>query len=59
MTEPTLAYDPETGDVFVIRLPESADDLGVPTELIKIGTLEPYLSEEEFRSALAEIIDER
>jgi hypothetical protein len=51
MTEPTLAYNSDTGDVFVVQLPESIDDLGVPTECFKIGQLEPGLSDEEFRGA--------
>lgn len=58
MTEPTLAYNPETGEVLVLRLPEGPEDLGIPTELIKIGALEPGLSEEEFRLQMLEIIDE-
>jgi hypothetical protein len=58
MTEPTLSYDAQTGDVRVVRLPESKADLGKPADAFKIGQLEPGLSDEEFRAAMLEIIDE-
>jgi hypothetical protein len=58
MTEPTLAYDAETGDVYVVRLPESEADLGVATDCIKIGQLDPHLSDDEFRAQMLEVIDD-
>jgi hypothetical protein len=58
MTAPRLAYNPETGEVVVLRLPESPDDLGKPTDFIKIGYLAPGLSDEEFRAAMLENIRE-
>jgi hypothetical protein len=58
MTEPTITYNEETGDVYVTRLPESQDDLGKEVECIKIGQLEPHLSDDEFRAQMSEIIDD-
>jgi len=58
MTEPTLAYDRETGDVYVTRLPESEEDLGVAVDCIKVGTLAPGLSDGEFRAAMLRIIQD-
>jgi hypothetical protein len=58
MTEPTLAYNDETGEVFVLRLPESPEDLGKPTDFFKVGQLAPGLSEEEFRMLMLEIVSD-
>jgi hypothetical protein len=58
MIRPTLAYDPETGEIFALGMPESLDDLGVPTSLIKLGQLAPGLTEEESRVRMLKIIAE-
>jgi hypothetical protein len=41
MTEPTIAYNADTGEVFVLELPESEADLDKPAMCVKIGELEP------------------
>jgi len=58
MTEPTIAYNPDTGEVFVLELPESVDDLGKAAKCMKIGQLEPGLSDGEFRAQMLEIIED-
>jgi hypothetical protein len=56
MTEPRLAYNSATGEVFVLRLPESLADLGKPTEFFKVGALDPGLSEEEAQRQMLEVL---
>jgi hypothetical protein len=46
---PTLGYDSNTGEVFVV---------GDTGERFKIGELDPGLSEEEFREQMLEIIND-
>jgi hypothetical protein len=58
MTEPTIAYDDDTGDVYLLELPESEEDLGKPAMCVKIGQLDPGLSDEEFRAQMLEFAKE-